>query len=137
MHDNIVLDSSVIAAAFFPEKITGKAIEVIEDNNCITVDLAFSEVTNVAWKRVAHSDFSVETVKSSFEDCIAFIRESCEVIPSQDLVIPAWDLACHYGITAYNAVFVAASIQCDAPLITADRKLHTAMNNNCNIRLIH
>jgi predicted nucleic acid-binding protein len=137
MNDNIVLDSSVIAAAFFPEKITGKAIDVIEDNNCITVDLAYSEVANVALKRVAHSDFSVETVKSSCEDCIAFIRESCEVIPSQDLVIPAWDLACLHGITAYDAVFVAASIRCDAPLVTADRKLHTAMNKQCKITLIH
>jgi predicted nucleic acid-binding protein len=127
MHDKIVLDSCVIAAIFLPEAITGKAIDAAADHDCITVDLAYTEVANAAWKRAVHAGNDPESIKTCLDDATAFIRETCEVIPAQDLITPAWDLACRHRITIYDALFVAASIRCDAPLATADTRLAGAV----------
>jgi hypothetical protein len=55
MHDKITLDSCIIAAIFLPETITRKAIDIAVDHDCVTVDLAYTEVANVAWKRAVHT----------------------------------------------------------------------------------
>jgi predicted nucleic acid-binding protein len=133
MHDKIVLDSCVIAAIFLPETITGKAIDAAADHDCITVDLAYTEVANAAWKRAVHAGNDPESVKTCLDDATAFIRETCEVIPAQDLITPAWDLACHYRITIYDALFVAASIRCDAPLVTSDTRFAGSVRKTCPV----
>ena len=94
MHDKIVLDSCIIAAIFLPETISGKAIDAVADHDCITVDLACTEVANAAWKRAVHAGNDPESVKTALDDAIAFIQETCDVIPAHDLITPAWDLAC-------------------------------------------
>lgn len=137
MHDNVVLDSSVIAAIFFPEKISGKALAIAESHDCITVDLAYVEVASVAWKRVAHAGQDAEITKSGLNECTAFIRESCQVLPAQDLVPRAYDLACSHRITVYDALFLAAAVQCTSPLITADKKLHLAARQLVRNELLH
>jgi len=133
MHDKIVLDSCIIAAIFLPETISGKAIDAVADHDCITVDLACTEVANAAWKRAVHAGNDPESVKTSLDDAIAFIRETCDVIPAHDLITPAWDLACHSRITIYDALFVAASIRCTAPLVTADMRLAGAVQKACPV----
>ena len=136
MYDKVVLDSCIIAAIFLPETITGKAIEAAADHECITVDLACTEVANAALKRAVHTAHDTKTVKVSLDDAIAFIRETCDVIPADDLITPAWDLACRHRITIYDALFVAASVRCDAPLVTADKKLSAAAGTSCPVVLI-
>lgn len=136
MHDKIVLDSCVITSIFFAETITGKAIDAAADHTCITVDLAYTEVANAAWKRAVHAGNDPGTVKTSLDNAIAFIRETCEVIPAQDLITPAWDLSCHHRITIYDALFVAASILNDAPLVTADKRLASAVSKTCPVLCI-
>ena len=133
MHDKIVLDSSVIAAIFLPEPITGQAIDAAADHDCITVDLASTEVANAAWKRAVFAGNNPEAVKTSLDDAIAFIRETCDVIPAHDLITPAWDLSCLHRITVYDALFVAASIRCNAPLVTADTRLAGAVSKTSRL----
>jgi predicted nucleic acid-binding protein len=136
MHDKVVLDSCIIAAIFLPEPITEKAIKVAADHACITVDIACTEVANAAWKRAVHAGNDGTTVKASLDDALAFIRETCEVIPADDIITPAWDLACEHRITIYDALFVAASVRCDAPLVTADKRLSAAAGTCCPVVLI-
>ena len=136
MNDKVVLDSCIIAAIFLPEMITGKAIDAAADNACITVDLACTEVANAAWKRAVHAAHDAKTLKASLDDALAFIRETCEVIPADDIITPAWDLACRHRITVYDALFIAASVRCDATLVTADKKLSAAAGASCKVVLI-
>ena len=74
-------------------------------------------------------------VKASPDDAMAFIKETCEVIPADELIIPAWDLACRHRITIYDAPFVAASVRCGAPLVTADKRLFAAAGASCTVVL--
>ncbi len=136
MDGKIVLDSSVIAAVFFPEAITPQAIEMVEQSDGITMDLAYAEVANVAWKRAAHANNDPAAIRLSLSDCIAFISETCEVIPTCDLVVPAYDLACRHRICVYDALFAAAASRCDAPLVTADAALASSLNSACRTVLV-
>lgn len=136
MSDKIILDSCIIAAIFLPELITGKAIEAAADHTCITVDLAYTEVANAAWKRVLHAGNDPVLIRTYLDNAIAFVRETCDVIPSEKLITPAWDLACRHKITIYDALFVAASIQCNASLVTADTRLAGAVRKTCPVILI-
>jgi len=136
MYDKVVLDSCIIAAIFFPETISGKATDAAAENACITVDLAYIEVANAAWKRAVHAAHDAKTVKASLDDALAFIRETCDVIPADDLITSAWDLACRHRITVYDALFIAASVRCNATLVTADKKLSAAAGASCPVILI-
>lgn len=136
MHDSVVLDSSIIAAIFFPEKISMKAIEVAEGNDCTTVDLAYAEVANIAWKRAIQSESTLETVKAALTESQAFIRETCQVIPALDLAAEAFDMACSYRITIYDALFLAAAARCGFPLVTADSRLYSAVRKDVSVQLI-
>jgi len=136
MHGSLVLDSSIIAAIFFPEEISGKSLAIAERHDCITVDLAYAEVANVAWKRISHTGQDTATVKNLLDECMAFIRETCQVLPPQDLLPSAYDLACSHRITVYDALFLAAAVQCTSPLVTADKKLHHAAREIVKAELI-
>ena len=136
MPDNVVLDSSIIAAIFFPEKITGKCLDIAENNDCTTVDLAFAETANVAWKRVQQAGQDPEIVKSSLSECHAFIGETCQVIPGYDVISEAYDLACSHRITVYDALFLAAAVQRGSSLVTADTKLGNAGRKLVKVELV-
>lgn len=136
MHDNVVLDSGIIAAIFFLEKISGKSLDIAESHDCTTVDLAYAEVANVAWKRVHHTGQDPDTVKSALNECHAFISETCQVIPAQELIPAAFDLACSHRITVYDALFLATAVQCRSPLVTADKKLNAVARKIVAVRFI-
>ncbi|MDD3857648.1 MAG: type II toxin-antitoxin system VapC family toxin, partial [Methanoculleus sp.] len=108
----------------FPEGITERAIEIVESHDCTTVDLAYVEVANVAWKRVRHS--GQEIIGSGLADAQAFIRETCHVVPARDLMPAAYDLSCSHNITIADALFLAATVRCGTCLVTADGRLHDA-----------
>ena len=76
------------------------------------------------------------TVKTFLDNAIAFIRETCEILPAHDLITPAWDLSYHHRITISDALFVAASIRYDVPLVTADTRLAGAVSKTCPVILI-
>jgi predicted nucleic acid-binding protein len=136
MPGKVVLDSSVIAAVFFPEAITGRAIGIVEQSEGITTDLALAEIANVAWKRTVHAHQDPAAIRSSLSDCIAFISETCDLIPTHELVEPAYDLACRFRITVYDALFVAAAVRCDCPLATADAALASSAKPVCKTVLV-
>jgi predicted nucleic acid-binding protein len=136
MPDKVVLDSNVIAAIFFREDdVCFKAEKIIEESRELyTLDFAVAEITNVAWKKVVFENESVEVVRKSLEKCIEFITSVCEVISSVELYDTALRIAVERKITAYDALFVAASERYDAPLATADRDLAKKISNVILVR---
>ncbi|MFA5268645.1 MAG: hypothetical protein WC379_11795 [Methanoregula sp.] len=73
----------------------------MEQSEGITTEPALAETANVAWKRAVHAKQDPAAIRSSLSDCIAFISEACELIPTYTLVEPAYELACLYRITIY------------------------------------
>lgn len=134
--NKIILDSGVIAAIFFKEAISEKAEKVAEGHSLITLDLAFVEVANVAWKRVVIFKESKELMLKSLKSSSDFISRACDVISSKELLEDAFYIAVLEKITIYDSLFVAASEKEKASLITADGKLYEKLKTTRNVKLI-
>lgn len=136
MRDSIVLDSSVIAPIFFPEEKTGQVMAMLADKRFITVDLAYAEVSNVAWKRCMFSHENMKISREALTGCITFMNDICDVIPAKDLILDAFTDAHTYSITVYDALFLAAAQRYKVPLLTLDTKLYQKINCIENVQLI-
>jgi predicted nucleic acid-binding protein len=136
MLDEIVLDSSVIAAIFFREKVSQRVEKVIENRKLVTVDISAVEVANVAWKRVIFFDESTEITLKALKRCISFITIVCSNIPFQELLEIGFDIAITDKITLYDALFVAASEKGKSPLLTLDKKLYEKIHEKRNVKLV-
>ena len=136
MLDELVLDSSVIAAIFFKEEASERAEEVSENHDLTTIDIAVPEVANVAWKRVIFFNEPREITLIALNRCIDFIMNVCKTVASQELLENAFEIAVSDRITVYDALFVAASERENAPLLTLDEKLHKSVNGKRNVKLV-
>lgn len=123
MPGKCVLDSSIIAAIFFTEKSSKKAMELVQDKTLYTVDLAIAEVANVAWKRAAFFDENRKIIEKALKKGIEFINTSCEVIHMDELIGESFVIAINENITIYDSMFLAAAEREKIPLYTLDKKL--------------
>jgi len=136
MADEVILDSSVIAAIFFKEDSSEKAEMAVENYKLITVDLAIAEVANVAWKRVMFFDESKEIALKALRRSTNFITSVCEVISTQKLLEDAFAIAIEDKTTIYDSLFIAASEREKVPLLTTDGKLYEKVKSKRNVKLI-
>jgi predicted nucleic acid-binding protein len=136
MADEVILDSSVIAAIFFKEDFSEKAEMAAENYKLITVDLAIAEVANVAWKRVMFFDESKEIALKALRRSTNFITGACEVISTRKLLEDAFAIAIEDKITIYDSFFIAASEREKVPLLTTDGKLYEKVKSKRNVKRI-
>lgn len=134
--NKVILDSGVVAAIFFKEEASERAEKAVEDRDLITLDLAFVEVANVAWKRVVLFKENKDLISKALKNGCEFITDACEVIASKELLDYAFTIAVSEKITIYDALFVAASEREKVPLLTADKKLYEKLNKKRNVKLI-
>jgi predicted nucleic acid-binding protein len=83
-------------------------------------DLFYTECANIFWKHVRRQNIHPTHARQSLRNLTAIILFP---ISGTDLLHDALDLALEYGITAYDASYVALSEELRIPLVTADRKL--------------
>lgn len=137
MPDNVILDSSVIAALFFFRDATSeKATDAIAEKDLIALDLSMAEVGNVAWKRVIHFQEDPELTRSALLECMGFISEACTLIRASDLISEAYRIAVEDKIAFYDSLFLAATEKENAPLLTMDRKLYEKARRKRNVQMI-
>lgn len=136
MPDNVVLDSSVIAAIFFKEEASERAEKVAEKYRLITVDAVVPEAANVAWKRIVHFNEPEEMTKTALKACTDFIANVCKVISSQTLLEASFEIAVRDRITVYDSLFIAASEKEKVPLLTTDKKLYNNLCEKRNVKLV-
>jgi len=123
MPDEYVLDSSIIAAIFFPEEASSRAVRAVQDRELITVDLAMTEVANVAWKRVTLFDEEEKLIKEALKKSVEFINTACHVLEARYLLEISFEIALREKITVYDALFLAATETEGVPLLTLDKRL--------------
>ena len=136
MPDKAIADSSLIAAIFFKEESSERAEKAAENYKLITVNLAFSEVANVAWKRVVFFNESKKIASKALRRGMDFISGACEVISSQELIEDAFEIAIADKITIYDSLFIAASEREKVPLLTTDGKLYEKVKSKRSVKLI-
>ena len=136
MPDEVVLDSSVIAAMFFKEDASMRAQDAASNYDLITLDLAIPEVGNVAWKQVVLCGADKDQTLVAFKKCQSFISEACELVRAEDLTIRAYNIAVETRTAFYDSLFLAAAEARQVPLLTLDRKLYEKARSTRNVQLI-
>jgi len=126
MSDAYVIDASVAIKLFVDEEYSGLARELLqglarEDPDQFYVpSLFYPECANVLWKYVRRYGYDRDVAHENLDDLwdLAF-----RVVTTVELTEPAFDLAVTYGITVYDACYVALAQDTGFPLVTADQKL--------------
>jgi len=136
MLDRAVLDSSILAAMFFKEASSSRALKCAEECDPVTLDLAIAEVGNVAWKQVVFSGESKDRALDAFQDCQDFIATACTLIKASDLTTEAFEIAVDDKTSYYDSLFLAAAQKEGMPLLTLDRRLHEKTKSKRDVRLV-
>ena len=136
MPDEVVLDSSVIAAMFFKEDASVRALDAAAKLDLITLDLAIAEVGNVAWKQVVLCGADKDRTLVAFKKCQSFISEACELVRAEDLTMRAYNIAVETRTAFYDSLFLAAAEARQVPLLTLDRRLYEKTRSSRNVQLI-
>jgi len=120
----VVLDASVVAAAFFPEKHSAAAQKLlVSGGDLCAPDLIYAELANVIWKRYRRREID----KSEAVELLADVLElPLDTTPSEQLADAALDLAMRTGRTVYDCLYVVLAGQLKAVLVSGDRRLVNA-----------
>jgi predicted nucleic acid-binding protein len=120
-----VVDANVGVKLYLSEDLSDLAEDLFQrarrsTNSLFVPDLFYSECANIFWKHVRRSNISPDHAQTSLRELTSLILFT---VSTTDLLLNALDLALEYGITAYDASYVALSHELRLPLVTADEKL--------------
>lgn len=127
----LAVDASVLVKWYAPEKEGGleqshklyKAIQNCEVR-AITSDLLIFELSNALLKGKRHQASEVQ------EALRTFFQTSVELIPTDSLLIDnAVEIAEHYQLTVYDAIYVALAGRFGCRLLTANPHCHSKIKN--------
>ena len=126
---NVVIDASVLIKFYVPEVLSDEAsylLDTVKKGNLwlLAPDLIFSEAGNILWKKHRLKELTRSEV-DEITDAILLLPVWAE--SSKPLLPLAVDLAVAYGITVYDAMYVAVTRIRETRMITADRKLFEKM----------
>lgn len=119
-----VVDASVVAALLVDDPLTTGAAavwaELGDETDKHAPDLLLHEVANVLANRHRRGEVDEDVALAGIE---AAMRLDLEIHPVPTLAGPALALAMAHGLTAYDAAYLALSLQLGATLITGDQAL--------------
>lgn len=133
----IVLDTNICIKQFIADPLTPKVNQLFDHFNdpkaeFFIPDLFYVECANTLWKYVKANLYNAEQIKADLTDLKAL---RFTVISNKELITEAVDISLNYGISAYDASYVALSNQVNAPLLTLDQRLVNSLRNNFDVRL--
>ncbi|MGI0493541.1 type II toxin-antitoxin system VapC family toxin [Alkalinema pantanalense CENA528] len=133
-----VVDASVGIKKFIVEPLTPKVDQLFAhlDNPEARLhipDLFYVECTNILWKYIRARLYNDAEAQANIAD-LQLLRFTST--PTADLVPVALSLSVIYGISAYDACYVALSQQKQVPLLTQDQRLvNTLKDTDFNVQL--
>jgi predicted nucleic acid-binding protein len=123
---SFVVDASVAAKWFFPEDHSAAAMKLLSPRNTLLApDIIWSEVANVAWKRVGRGELQIDEAGAIVD---GLLRMPLTVVSSQSLVAPALQLAVATSRTVYDCLYLALAIDRKCKLMTADERFANALS---------
>ncbi len=136
MPDKVALDSGVIAAMFFKEDASERALNAASKSDLITLDLASAEVGSVAWKKVILSGEDKELTWNALKKSMSFIFEACDILRFQDLTREAYEISMETKTTFYDSLYLALAEKEQVPLLTLDKRMYEKAKGKVDVRLI-
>jgi predicted nucleic acid-binding protein len=122
----LVVDASVVAKWFFLEEHSAQSRRLLAPRRALLApDLIWSELGNIAWKRVRRGELQADEAAQMVAD---MSRMPLEIAPTHALLPPALELALATGCTVYDCMYVALAINRRCRLATADERLVNALS---------
>ena len=115
-----VVDASVAAKWLAPEP-ESRLAETLLDDELIVPDLLFAEVGNILWKKQLRGEMDAAATQIGAR---WLLQVPVQVHDSAGLLADALALALQLQHPAYDCFYLALARRVDAPLMTADRRLH-------------
>lgn len=120
-----VIDANVGIKRFIADPLTPKVNQLLAHSNISDAeiyipDLFYIEVTNIFWKYVRAGMYTAAEVQA---DLATLKSLSLRVVSTAELMEEAVNIAIAYGISAYDASYVALSHRVSSPLLTLDQRL--------------
>ena len=115
-----VIDASVAAKWLAPEPDTPLAEALLADD-LIAPDLLYAEVANILWKKQLRGEMDAATTQIGAR---WLLQVPLQVHDSASLLADVLALALQLQHPAYDCFYLALARRVDAPLVTADRRLH-------------
>jgi predicted nucleic acid-binding protein len=120
-----IVDASVVVKWFVPEAHSDAARALLDvSHQYAAPDLLFAETAHVLWKKARRGEISARSAKDLVD---AICASDVESIPSRVLAADAQAMALVTGQTVYDALYLALAVRLDTRLITADERLHHAI----------
>lgn len=130
-----VLDASVVVKWWFSEDdvlLADAAHTFLKayhagDLEIHAPDLLYAEVGNVLWKATRLRNWPPRAARQAVKDLVDL---GLSAHPLSGLLQSAFDLAVAYGITIYDATYLALARRLGVPCYTADRRLIRAVGDS-------
>lgn len=124
-----VVDTSVGIKHFIADPLTPKVNQLFDrlaysQTEIFVPDLFYIESANTFWKYVRARLYTAAEVQADLTTLKAL---PLRVVSTAELMEEAVNIGLNYGITAYDACYVALSQQVSAPLLTLDERLVRAV----------
>jgi predicted nucleic acid-binding protein len=121
----VVIDSSVAIKWLITESYSPQAEQILQhyqsgDIEMLVPELIYAEVGNVIWKKHEFQGLGGEDARAVM---LSFLHLPLNVVPTQQLLIDAFQLAITYRRTVYDSLYLALSQREQCEFITADEKL--------------
>lgn len=118
---SVVVDASVVAAAFFAEVRTKAArATLVSGARLLAPELIYAEVANVIWKRCGRGEIDEDEAGELLADVLSL---PLEIAPADQLVGPALELAIRSGRTVYDCLYLALAVREKTRMLSDDRRL--------------
>lgn len=124
-----VVDTSVCIKQFIADPLTPKANQLFDHlanskTEIFVPDLFYIECANSFWKYARAGMYSVAEIQADLATLKTF---PLRVISTAELMADAVHIGLAYGISAYDASYIALSHQVGATLLTLDKRLVNAL----------
>lgn len=131
-----VVDTSVCIKQFIPDPLSAKAVELFAhlanpQTEIFVPDLFYIECANTLWKYVRAGRYSAAEAQA---DLASLKSLPLRVVSTVDLMEDAVSIGLAYGISAYDACYVALSQRVSAMLLTLDQRLVRAIATVYDVR---
>ena len=120
----LVADTSFLFKLAFSNPHAEEAEKVCEKYNLFAPAFIQVELSNALWKAVRFGGLAAAQAHAALEQLATLYRP----VPDDDLVTNALEIAMAIGHPVYDCMFITLASDMAVPLITADRKLISAVS---------
>ena len=116
-----MVDASALAAFILKEEGWEELARYLR--RCVSVDHVVKEVANAIWRAFyLRKRMSLDEARHALRLLLKLVERNVEIYPEVRYLEKAFAISAEYGITVYDALYIALAQDRNLPLLTLDEK---------------